>query len=268
MAPGEPYEPPALYHYLSLANRSEAEDRLAWAKDIVVTSTVFLRAPRDFNDPFDCRVVLSNDGSEGEWRDYLEPGIRRHFIGKPDAMIQERLSEAAAKARRSEVFGKVVADMQADVDGLGIFCLAESPLIPLMWSHYADNHRGLCLEFRHLNEPFFGRAQRVKYLGTRPRVDAIRSDAWEVVDALILTKPNDWAYEREWRIVDTEVGACRKSQFDASLLSGIILGAKVSRDHRETVDMWARERARPVQLMQARLNQETFSISLYEVDGA
>ncbi len=55
-------------------------------------------------------------------------------------------------------------DLQKDVDGAGILSLSKVRDDILMWTHYADRHRGLCFEFDgSANCNFFGEAQPVVY---------------------------------------------------------------------------------------------------------
>jgi hypothetical protein len=83
-----------------------------------------------------------------------------------------------------------------------LYCLTPFPDSTLMWSHYADNHRGLCLEFS-TDHSLFGSALEVQYLSSYPQ--------WSpqaLVDATsvhpLLTKSKDWSYEGEYRIVALE----------------------------------------------------------------
>lgn len=45
------------------------------------------------------------------------------------------------------MFG-IVHTFAGDYDALGILCLSEKCDIPLMWSHYADEHKGIVIGFR------------------------------------------------------------------------------------------------------------------------
>jgi len=49
-----------------------------------------------------------------------------------------------------------------------LYCLTPDPCSTLMWSHYADNHRGICLEFDTTN-PLFSDALEVAYRSEYPR---------------------------------------------------------------------------------------------------
>lgn len=89
----------------------------------------------------------------------------------------------------------------------GIFCLSKSNANNLMWAHYAKNSQGLVVGFDE-SHSYFG-----KYDNKEPKIDCL----WPVeyskkrpglkhmvqltLDDIVFTKPLDWAYEKEWRII-------------------------------------------------------------------
>jgi hypothetical protein len=90
---------------------------------------------------------------------------------------------------------------------LGVLSLSATWNSPLLWSHYADEHRGICIEYK-IDQPHHARLQKVEYGATRSvrmsdlkkwKVDGL-SDAETVVwDAYFRAKSPQWSYEREWR---------------------------------------------------------------------
>jgi Protein of unknown function (DUF2971) len=75
----------------------------------------------------------------------------------------------------------------------GMLCFSKHWHGPVLWSHYADRHRGICLGF-----DIDGRgAKPITYQLERPRlrIPPSRVDA----DQLLYTKFLDWQYEEEWR---------------------------------------------------------------------
>jgi hypothetical protein len=64
---------------------------------------------------------------------------------------------------------------------------------PLLWSHYADKHRGICLGF-DVDERGL---KPVTYVRRRPTL--VIPPTLESVKELLFTKYRDWKYEEEWR---------------------------------------------------------------------
>jgi hypothetical protein len=88
----------------------------------------------------------------------------------------------------------------------GALCFSSKWSDPLMWSHYADRHRGVALAFdvpKYFVDPVQYRKSRVKDLLPR-----LHFGAWEEMIAamkqLFTTKYKRWEYESEWRhLTDT-----------------------------------------------------------------
>lgn len=75
----------------------------------------------------------------------------------------------------------------------GMICFSKRWHNPLLWSHYADRHRGICLGF----EVDERRLKRVNYVTARPNLQVPPTK--ESMDELLFTKYRDWQYEEEWR---------------------------------------------------------------------
>jgi hypothetical protein len=118
------------------------------------------------------------------------------------------------------------------VHQIGICCFSEHDDILLMWSHYADKHRGVCLKFdMPENDPFFNVPIKVHYPSRFPHFDFIemRKDSHSLLQFLVGTKSADWQYEAEIRIArgmgmhDVFRGAIK---FDKKRLTEVIFGYK------------------------------------------
>ena len=75
----------------------------------------------------------------------------------------------------------------------GVLCFSKHWHNPVLWSHYADRRRGICLGFDIDSRG----AKAVTYQSKRPRLRIPPSRA--EADQLLYTKFLDWQYEEEWR---------------------------------------------------------------------
>jgi hypothetical protein len=91
---------------------------------------------------------------------------------------------------------------------IGALCMSRNGRHPLMWAHYADEHRGLVIEFdssapcfnrRRSDTDELGTFRMVCYSDTRPVLDSESGDDWFV--RLALTKASEWTYEDEVRFL-------------------------------------------------------------------
>ncbi len=93
-----------------------------------------------------------------------------------------------------------------------IICVTTDFANDAMWAHYADNHKGCVLGFRHiesLSTPFLA-ATKVSYSEHPPVVGSAidfllyghtKELLSATVDAVCYTKKISWQYEQEWRAV-------------------------------------------------------------------
>src|SRR3954447_3907310 len=78
----------------------------------------------------------------------------------------------------------------------GVLCFCRDWSNSVMWSHYADRHKGMCLGF-----DISGRkAQEVTYATDRLQLDTSKLLDESLLSALLYTKSKDWSYEKEWRV--------------------------------------------------------------------
>jgi len=163
----------------------------------------------------------------------------------------------------------------------GIFCLSENCTNPLMWSHYADSHKGLvlgidtdilCGSHREL--------MQVKYSSQRAplnhRFNRDPEHYKKLLIALITTKSLQWSYEQEYRIL-FKLEECSQSRIqnenpiylysiDPKAITRVVLGSRVSR---QTATFVAKELRKPhfghVIIDQAMLHKDEFEVELHTI---
>lgn len=81
-----------------------------------------------------------------------------------------------------------------------IISFSESWSSPVIWSHYADNHKGMALGFDIPKKSLF----KMKYTDNKLEVsrDSIENLQIQkkIVDHISITKSLHWQYEKEWRL--------------------------------------------------------------------
>lgn len=163
-----------------------------------------------------------------------------------------------------------VADVQRVIDEMeyklaenmkGLFyigCLCTSNKNRLMWSHYADSHKGFCVEydFSGSDEETLSKLPfPVVYSEERPLVpweaalDNSEKNMEQAARAImmgLLTKDKAWEYENEWRIL---VGVSEDSELVMPKVSCIYLGAAVEKENSDKILEIAKKCNIPVKQM-------------------
>lgn len=125
---------PTIYKYQSITKLTlqNLAQRKLWAS-----------FPTAFNDPFEFRVSRT-------------AALAQVDALKADNPDLEKLSQV-------EICEALCCNIETELQKFGVTCFTENPTDILMWSHYADNHRGVCLSFDFDEEAFKGGTFRVIY---------------------------------------------------------------------------------------------------------
>ena len=149
-----------LYKYRSMDSRG--------LKDIFYLRKVYFTDPTAFNDPFDCNPKLCcNWGSLKKELHLRELAI--DFFPNERNKAKKFASNNKHKLG-SHDFMKSIFDKL--IRSIGIYCLSEKKNDLLMWAHYSDNHKGLCIEFdASKKNTLFWEALEVDYKEKYPEVN-------------------------------------------------------------------------------------------------
>ena len=180
-------------------------------KNVLLRNELFFSSPRDFNDPFDCRIPLNFSllDSEEKLSQYLSYGRQRReaetTMSKEDLddmMSKFELRLRTERDKTQEFYNSLYFE---GVDNhYGVLSLTEKWNSILMWSHYGDCHRGYCVGF--WQEKF--RKSGVVNGGVAiypednsfPGISPIDQNETKSTIQQVHTKSNEWKYESEFRL--------------------------------------------------------------------
>lgn len=245
-----------LYRYRSMKSRELCE--------IFTNRKIYLPSPITFNDPFDCRPkLIVYEGGQERWL-YLKQMAQERFPLADKNTLNERIKEADLKLRSDQ--GYAQRAYKDYINKFGIYCLSRMSNDILMWSHYTDGHKGICLQFdttKDKDMKLFGQAIRITYGKQYPIVNIMNFDNPKEYYNAFLTKSNHWKYENEWRILkDSEEGGSGKHDFQAELLTGVILGALISPEDRKEIRDWVSNYPTKINLYQAKINRTKYQLDI------
>lgn len=147
---------------------------------------------------------------------------------------------------------------------IGILSLSEENNNITMWSYYADWHRGICMAFEFTNEcPFFCRATKVEYLQNYPSDSQLKNYSDNISHSAIMHKPSFWAYEKEWRIIESGAGG-EYRYYPKGKLSYIILGCMVKAEMINIIKKWIEQSDSKIQLKQTKVSANGYSLDIID----
>ena len=235
---------------------------------------------KDFNDPFDCRIMIDYNGSdENNWRALAE----RERIPEP---IKQRALEGLRSIDFDANKIKQIYE-KTDFKTYVICCLSEIRNNLLMWSHYAKSHSGICVGFEIATQdklPFikiddcatngllsrgFLLVSKVDYCDECPKPYKIFDDPRHIL-TFLTTKGKGWEYEQEYRII-LPYKEINKNiiQFDKSILKEVILGHNIQDKFKEQVlELIANEyvsNGYSVDVFQSRLSDSQYELNMEKI---
>ena len=207
---GKPYMVPGnfpkLYKYRPLSE---------YSIDDIINKKITLTAIGEFNDIFDGAIHQHGTDeerekdAEEEWKKFDSLRIAANLpegILSKDYFINIHKRTLKNKSR--------LKFRESDCLGTYVMCFSEDNSSTLMWSHYADSNKGICIEYDFNSLPREEIIRQllfpVAYTETPINVNDLLSENGRTIcefphDAAalcnILNKANTWAYEKEWRIV-------------------------------------------------------------------
>jgi hypothetical protein len=162
---------------------------------------IYCSDPAKLNDPWDCKPTydpasIKTPKNLEEFILWLRSIAKERPEPRIEAAFEHRLCTDIAY--RNQIVEGFSTSNHSMIERRRIYCLTPNPCSPLMWSHYADNHRGICLEF-HLGNNVFLNSWEVKYSSTYPRW--VPHKMKDFAMGMILTKSDEWSYEKEFRVI-------------------------------------------------------------------
>jgi hypothetical protein len=167
-------------------------------KEMFLDANFYCQPPHFFDDPHDGLLGARPTGGDRDIDNFLihycttiPEIIRKNKFTSPTQLSrissQNEKSEMARLARKRGRRNVCVLSLTGD-------CGDE-----LMWSFYADSHRGICLCF-DAQHPFFSEARIVRYINV-PKTSEKPIDNNLVNDPLLYAKSRRWKWQKEWRMV-------------------------------------------------------------------
>ncbi|MFA6262056.1 MAG: DUF2971 domain-containing protein [Bacteroidia bacterium] len=220
-----------------------------WTIKELKERTIHFKCPNEYNDPFDCRINLIIDGTDEQWESY------RQRMGITTDELKAYKAERKIKVENSGSYYKEIH--RHSLLNIRLSCFSEVPDNILMWSHYADSHKGICLMFEtiefdtiqylDLNKedlqynssklpPDHSGIIRVRYAEKLPESYNHLEYDKDKIAPFLMTKSTDWAYEKEWRMMlPKEALKTDNPRYLDNQLKGIIFGLNCSDENKNNI---------------------------------
>ena len=224
--------------------------------DSIENKQIWLADIESLNDPFECSLQFDIHASFRKL--FLSDSFKENFNNKFGFNLsQDQINEVANSSdpnakyyelctSQNIVFHKTIQEQVETIknawlktitemnQNLKVTCFSERNDSLLMWAHYADEYKGICIEYDMIGNdivrPFL---QPVIY-----SENIFKIDTFEELTALnhilaSLYKSIDWAYEQEWRLTIFKQNDHLPKVVDVPIPKAIYLGTRFDKNKDE-----------------------------------
>lgn len=226
--------------------------------DTLINKEMWFSNPTDFNDPFDCDINMTFNGSpHSSIQNYFDNYLKKQFSSK-------ELENINTTNISNDDFGVLLNKVAKKVaQRKGIACFMSNCDNLLMWAHYADSHKGVCLKFDILEDTdFFSPAKKVVYAKDYPIYNYLEKKN-DFVNQMFFTKSKEWEYEGEVRVLKNKKD---NYQFKESSLKELIFGCNISENDKKTLTKIIRQYYPNTKIKQAVKNDSKFELKFDEIE--
>lgn len=222
-------KPEHLYKYLTFSENT---------LNLLCMQQAYYSDPSQFNDPLDCQPIVANDLELSQLRDVFSSVLLKKMEKQFAASLKklkfskEKTAQRAYLLANSEVeraisnfeyyatefeqdmqanylthsYTRVIQEEIVNTFKKGVLCLSKKFNSPLMWSHYANQHKGICIEYdmrtvkdELVHEVIYGESRKILTSEIKAWLDNTENES-RIKNVCLLTKSGEWRYESEWRI--------------------------------------------------------------------
>jgi Protein of unknown function (DUF2971) len=237
---------------------------------LLVSRLLYHSLPDTFNDPFECRPHWKWPNSATEVRAIRQ---RLYRVAKSRGASKKEAESFCSKCMQSpDTLGDTILDSVIKNFGkIRICSYTTSNTNILLWSHYADSHRGLCVEFDSSKAPI-GMSMKVHYQDEYPHLQYPLPDGTRGLET-VLTKSSHWSYEDEFRSI---LGPKTENQpkndgesfyLPSAAVTNIFCGAAMRTESKDAIAKFAELSDFKPAIWHASLSKSSFSVTFERVNA-
>ncbi|WP_215769212.1 DUF2971 domain-containing protein [Gluconobacter sp. P5B12] len=256
--------PEFLYKYI--------DPRIEKIIKLIERNSLWAADPNSFNDPFDCFPYIDLSTTTAKSTEIYNKLCKLRNI-KASRVDRRRYVKELPKEVEKEWTpkSKQLIRWRENIKQIGVVCLSEIFSDILMWSHYASNHEGVCIQYSTKEIPIEV-FEKVEYLDERPtlnpydlRLSMLRGDERDLLKEFFRKKDSNWSYEKEWRYFieikkenEEDINHEREIKLNENAIRGIYFGAKASAELIEKVSYFIKNKNKSISLYKCQLNSKKY----------
>ncbi len=256
-----------------------------YIRDILKEKRIYVSAADELNDPFELSPNIDPEcySDETLWaalhkESTIEYGYEVEAKPKGISMSAFRINYFATIYSRLEMVKKNAEEHSKDAKAKfaqlfnqhwRLFCVSRRNDSILMWSHYAEQHRGAVIEFNLNHSPFNQLEDYIRPVTYQnEKANFLYSPVKQKFGTSILevacTKSKDWKYEEETRMLFPVTALDSKNfvYFDPLAIHHVYFGARIQADIKANIEILLHS----PELRHVGITQTSISSDFYRLD--
>jgi len=227
-----------------------------YSLDSLIKGRLYFSYPENLNDPFDCKL-----------------DIKKSILNAANKLVGNESKKLLALSENEDLYKNI----QEDISRIGICSFSLDTKNVLMWSHYANNHKGMTIlynfpeEYLNDGKTFIG-TTNVTYdedsltnwffnIAAKEEM-SFEDFIFELAKIILTSKNPQWSYEKEVRIIRKSPGTfCIKKEFVKQICFGLHTSQEDVELIKEIVSYYDHE----VDLCKVVRTENDFGIDLQEI---
>ena len=238
--------PKYIYKYLNVSKN---------LYESLINSELWFASPNSFNDPFDNQYDDQTNWDEESVRAYVKETMQ--ISGEqinPELVVRKYREDPDSYSKFVSENTKII------LSNIGACCFSSSPKKILMWSHYADSHKGVCIKFdisKDIN--LFRLTYNMNYTWKYPKLSLLEENVYADI---ALTKSKHWKNKNEVRTIKMKPGLYK---FNRDCLKEIIFGINSNEKEILIIKKIIKSHYKKVKLKRVQFKKHSFKIKIVEI---
>lgn len=270
--------PQTLYKYRPYEGINVSEN---YGTRVLTEFELYASSPSKFNDPFDLALPYKYTRDSFTLDNFL-----RRYVDLYNSSGKKKKSNSELLYEGTDKYNFIInnpekhwndnfeAIVEMDSKFYGVLSLTAKSDDILMWSHYADHHKGFCVGIdgkrfadfliREYND-FGFKLGPINYVVDYPEIDFMKVYEQYSIFTRCFSKQECFRYEEEYRLMFHN-RTNFKIVYPKSLITDIVIGCKMSTEHvREIKQFLLKNKLENVRLSQMKMGFNKFGLETVNV---
>lgn len=256
--------------------------KIKYAKDILLDDLMFLPKIYELNDPYEGELLYDLDKLKENYANIHFQDFFDEFSSKFKDINRRDIKEVCCSILKNYHAPQSLDELSKYIkSNISVICLSKTNNINSLWAHYAENHRGICIEYDIKNcnyDLIRDLCFEVDYVELSDNTEDIKEYFEEdhldlnVMLLPLLKKSEDWSYEKEWRIILHDYSL---SNFHNNFYSdkhymrfikpkAVYMGLKIKEENEELIKEICKMRKIP--LFKAKKDNNNYKLGFDEIE--